>query len=544
MEVRSPPTPICSVYVNRRPPQHSPVTRLPLELVMFIFESFFYMATHDERSRVPWRLCSVCYFWKEIVIRTPILWTFIDFNSISRNALHIRNAAAYPIHIHLRRSDVIHYMKPVIYQAIQHRRNIESLHLEFVNDDNVGILLQNLYTNLPTLRKLCLSAEDPTHYYDLPFVELSTPLSRNLRYVSLCQVFFRRLSGPTNIRVLEIYRTDAETWDEEGHMTMDEVIDILAMCPHLEELSLQGLDDIFPCYPSDEDIPLPIRDALLLENLRSLKLQMIQSRLVSQILAHIIIPSEAQVTCEADSDLLEDNFDTMLPPPIPHRQQGPMILPELHSAMLSSEWGSRYRIEYFRDREAHDFEPSLSLQCWWGRVTDLDFTQVEKAYEVLLSLPSTIPVAQLTDIHIWFDEKDLRSFTNEHWRAIFSGFVAVTTLCLGGSITTDDKWLHAFGVQSLSDGNLVLPNLTEICLLDAFVDGEVSQLMKKVLSERSLNLGRPLHFLWIDALTGGRRVSSSVWPGPAIDVAEVEDFTYNFDPESKFSICGCKWRRK
>lgn len=108
----------------------------------------------------------------------------------------------------------------------------------------------------------------------------------------------------------------------------------------------------------------------------------------------------------------------------------------------------------------------------------------------MLALPSAILAlaANLTDIHI-----SVKSIGG--WSSLDS--LPSFILCLRGSIPSNDKWLHAFGDKSLSDDNLVLR------VTVAFVDGKISQLMRKVLNERLLKLERSSYMLVINALISG-----------------------------------------
>lgn len=114
----------------------------------------------------------------------------------------------------------------------------------------------------------------------------------------------------------------------------------------------------------------------------------------------------------------------------------------------------------------------------------------------MLALPSAILAlaANLTDIHI-----SVKSIGG--WSSLDS--LPSFILCLRGSIPSNDKWLHAFGDKSLSDDNLVLPNLDVLRVTVAFVDGKISQLMRKVLNERLLKLERSSYMLVINALISG-----------------------------------------
>lgn len=108
----------------------------------------------------------------------------------------------------------------------------------------------------------------------------------------------------------------------------------------------------------------------------------------------------------------------------------------------------------------------------------------------MLALPSAILAlaANLTDIHI-----SVKSIGG--WSSLDS--LPSFILCLRGSIPSNDKWLHAFGDKSLSDDNLVLR------VTVAFVDGKISQLMRKVLNERLLKLERSSYMLVINASISG-----------------------------------------
>lgn len=531
-----------SVCINRRLPQHSFMTLLPLELLICIFECIFYLTEPDERSRVPYLLGCVCSHWRAAVHSTPLIWSSIDFKSMELIKSHLLQAKSYPIDLRIRHFGLVRHMSPILREAVyQYGSVIQGLRLEFPDNSDGRALLQDLPTGLPKLRRLRLSVAPKMH--DAPFLELSTRLSTDLEHVSLSHLFFRSLPGPTNIRVLRIQSSCPEPTFSEC-LTIDTLMEILAMCPQLEELLLWEIDCLFPYYDSLEGYPAqPVKDALRLRNLKSLTLNL-DAPLVALFLAHTIIPAEAQVYCVSDFDSPDDDFEAMFPQPVPHREQGLMVAPELRSAVLTPLRSvSSLRIDYFKEiptargEEVDQPDPSVTVEFSWCSVSDMDPADVKKAYDTLMSLPSAIPAAQLTDVHILLGEETL---TNREWRSVFSGFTGVTTLCLGGPIRNDDGWLHGLGAKSLSSDDLVLPNLRELRLQGATIDIGFSRLLKKVLVKRSKKLQRPLHLLSIrvqDSETD-RRGPSDLWPGPAIKPAEVEHFSYGsmnaFNPHPCF----------
>ncbi|KAL0575521.1 hypothetical protein V5O48_006444 [Marasmius crinis-equi] len=159
------------------------LTTAPSELIA-AFTNHIRLPSRHPYSTAPYRLASVCRFWREIVLTTPRCWAFVTVDICSKECdffvpgllLHLQRSQDQPLDVFIRTRRHESHMVDLNEQG---RDGVEALRVLFSRAQSLTLMSGRLYVPLPARRRLDPSlpllqylsfgphaSSQPTWFYD------------------------------------------------------------------------------------------------------------------------------------------------------------------------------------------------------------------------------------------------------------------------------------------------------------------------------------------------------------------------------------------
>ena len=267
-------------YIKLREAIFAPVRQLPTEILLEIFLIASPSVSITAIAGFPWKLGHVCGRWRDVVLSSPKLWSYIDLGFLDKHISNRRGVQAcnvlklclarsgqHPLSIHVRaHKQNVKISRDIVKIALQVRNRWKYLRYTSENWAQIDVsdALFPPTLNLPMLQRLSI---DPPRHYRLSIV---SPSLESLNIGS---------SSDLSVRTL------TQAWPRITHLTLslridpDDFAGTLLQLPELSELNILYLYRCDrPSIPVHLDRLLilrtglehPIIDNLTTPNLRTL----------------------------------------------------------------------------------------------------------------------------------------------------------------------------------------------------------------------------------------------------------------------------------
>lgn len=231
----------------------SPIYRLPEELLSSIFV-IGVCQSGDQDSLLVSSLMLVCRYWRDVVIHTPELWATICISpheSLEKARRKLTRSKSVPLDITVNfapRTDTASGAMENIVRAMDLLRpalwRARSFRLSVPNRPQAHAALMRCKEDAPLLETLsiCIFHSMQEDHYPSPCLPLfngRTPRLRSCSFTSFNFNWDRKIVS--GLRVLQL----GGYWNGFSP-SVDELLEMLCCCPHLEELALRNMSDADP----------------------------------------------------------------------------------------------------------------------------------------------------------------------------------------------------------------------------------------------------------------------------------------------------------
>ena len=470
-----------------------PISSLPSEIFAAIFSASCLPRIPSSggkpaRTRTRLRISHVCHQWREIALNQPLLWSHINFDTVS---------SAGATEILARAKSVPLYME--------------------TRDARFGLFLEEVQARLPHIRYLSIGSE----YFEALYHELATLVSPapTLEYLSLCcqenenmryTLIIRDLDGlfggsTPRLSYLKLRNCNINwnsplfkglkylkivTPNKTTRPTLAVWLDALDEIPQLKTLTLHSASPVAVHFPFDVERTVTLPSLTHLDILASFPD-------CALALAHLILPALTSL-CLAEVDHYPRNsgrVQEFLPYVVRHFH-GPQDIRPLQSVLIHNRGyvNNLYLLAWSVpdiDTLVHDPPailgatlPTRVKLCLRG--TDDDRLEVLKMVMAALPLHG---LSTLVAVDLYVDQRAGDRGHSQFWLDLLPNWPLLRRMRLA------PKMLSGFILALLEDcTNLLLPSLTELALAETTLNADWTSCLLDVLMKR-VEQGIPLETL-------------------------------------------------